>query len=157
MPPTTWKKCPFPFHILARTLKTFFAKQFTSVLEEKKAGKTVSPIGKAVERDISLWIVFPYRVRPCCLSTQKAEESSRWIWVLSSAPASDPNDFWSPKAKYKYERVKEADLLPCPLLFFLLSNGRISSRIPLMLPTLQNRPSHSLQQHRPLASLSIFP
>lgn len=33
------------------TLKTFFAKQFKSVLEEKKAGKTAGPRGKAVERD----------------------------------------------------------------------------------------------------------
>lgn len=29
---------------------TFFAKQFKSMLEEKKAGKTVGPRGKAVKR-----------------------------------------------------------------------------------------------------------
>ena len=54
MPPTLWKKRTFPFHIAVRTLEAFFAKQFKSVLEEKKAGKTVGPRGKAVERDISL-------------------------------------------------------------------------------------------------------
>lgn len=37
-----------------RTLKTFFAKQFKSALEKKKAGKTVHPRGNAVERDVSL-------------------------------------------------------------------------------------------------------
>jgi len=54
VPLTLWKKCTFPFHIIVRTLKTFFAKQFQTVLEEKKAGKTVGPRGKAAERDVSL-------------------------------------------------------------------------------------------------------
>lgn len=52
--PLEKKKGMFQFHIIVSMLKTVFANQLKNVLEEEKAGKTLSPKGKAVQRDVSL-------------------------------------------------------------------------------------------------------
>lgn len=86
-------------------------------------------------------ILFPYRVRPCCLPAQKATGSSRRFFLQFLLQIQRISELLKPKRR-EWKRQPELQL-PCPPPLILHPDRRIPSSIPSVPPTLQVVPTPS--------------